>query len=119
MVGLNERIKFSIEYKIENRECTILLTPSLFGKQLTDKSLEFKNSYSGDNYNEQLLRAGTELEAYRYVYKDSPLYKLINNISPRNPKFDDRRILTIYCNTREFLKNLIKKQYKFVNSLWK
>lgn len=23
-----------------------------------------------------------------------------------------------YCNTREFLKNLIKKQYKFVNSVW-
>lgn len=119
MVGLNERIKFSIEYKIENRDCTILLTPSLFGKQLTDKPLEFKNSYSGDNYNEQLLRAGTELEAYQYVYKESSLYKLINNISPQNPKFNERRIVTIYCNTRKFLKNLIKKQYKFVNSLWK
>lgn len=119
MVGLNERIKFSIEYKIENRECTILLTPSLFGRKLTDKPLEFKNSYSGDNYNEQLLRAGTELEAYRYVYQDSSLYKLINNISYQNSKFNDRRVFNIYCNTREFLKNLINKQYKFVNSLWK
>ena len=117
MVRLNERIKFSIECKIENRECTIILTPKLFGKQLTDKPLEFKNSYSGDNYNEQLLRAGTELEAYRYVYKNSSLYKLINNISPQNPKFSDRRIITIYCNTREFLKNLINKQYKFIREL--
>lgn len=121
MVGLNERIKFSIEYKIENRECTILLTPSLFGKQLTDKPLEFKNSYSGDNYNEQLLRAGTELRAYRLLNNDPSWLRsiLYENISPRNPKFNERRILTIYCNTREFLKDLIKKQYKFVNSLWK
>lgn len=117
MMGLNERIKFSMECKIENKECTIILTPELFGKQLIDKPLEFKNSYSGDNYNEQLLIAGTELEAYRYVYKDSSLYKLINNISPRNPKFNDRRIMTIYFNTREFLKDLIKKQYKFIREL--
>lgn len=95
MVGLNERIKFSIEYKIENRECIILLTPTLFGKQLTDKPLEFKNSYSGDNYNKHLLRADTELCAYRLLNNDPSwlMSILYENISPRNPKFNERRIL--------------------------
>lgn len=99
--SMKERIKFSYTKNA--------IVPKLFGKVIGQPIQIITLSEPS-----KLDRAIFELAIYKKLYKRNYLFVLLNKYS-QNSKFSERRCCNIYLNTREFLKDQIHKQYKFIH----